>query len=407
MNHRDHARACASSRAEGRHQGRIGTSRTELRTARSRALRQVVLLVGVGVVAAAGAQSAGATGWSIQPAPRPAHALDTDLLGVSCTSSRDCMAVGDSFSRSSDEPIPLVEHWNGTRWSIERTPLPSTPTWSGWLADVSCTSSSSCTAVGSFYTNAMGMGPLAERWNGSTWSIQRTPHAFGAWEFNGVSCASSTACIAVGNGPESFAERWDGTRWLLENIHFGDPQGRANALADVSCPSRDTCAAVGWDDIGRCANEYASDYEVPVLGLWTSGRWSLERRPNIDCSNSADNGGGNGLGAVSCTSTAICIAVGTGVYRWDGRRWTAQPAPTGTDQLFGVSCTSKSACTAVGSRGYTWNGHEWSSVPIPRPAQAKAGGLDSVSCTAPESCVAVGGYEDGRERDHLLIEAER
>lgn len=83
MNRRDHARARASSLAEGRQRGRIGTSRMELRTARSRVLRQVVLLVGVGVVAAAGAQSAVATGWSIQRIPNPAHSSDTELNGVS------------------------------------------------------------------------------------------------------------------------------------------------------------------------------------------------------------------------------------------------------------------------------------------------------------------------------------
>ncbi len=173
----------------------------------------------------------------------------------------------------------------------------------------------------------------------------------------------------------------------------------------MSCSSAGTCAAVGWDDIGLCADPYDSDYFVPVLGRWASGRWSLTGRANLGCSESSDNGGGNGLNAVSCTSSAACTAVGTRVYRWDGRRWTIQPAPIGDDVLSGVSCTSQSACTAVGSRVYTWNGRAWSSVPIRAPAKAIAPGLSGVSCTSPESCVGVGAYESRAGGDVLLVES--
>jgi hypothetical protein len=403
---RDIARLCASKPAEGRSTSRVGRSHAEFRAARSRVVRQVMLLVGAGVVAAAVvAQSAAAAGWSIQPAPKPMHSGGAWLSGVSCTSRRDCVAVGESLRQSTFEPIPLVEHWNGTSWSIERTPIPTGHHWMGFLAAVSCASVRACTAVGSYFSDDSGTFPLAERWNGSSWSIQRTPQPVDADQFDGVSCASSTACIAVGNGQQSFAQRWDGKHWSVEKIHFGDPQERANALAGVSCPSQGTCVAVGWDDIGICSDPYESDYDVPVLGSWTSGRWSLRRHPDLACSNSRNNGGGSGPDAVSCTSTAACTAVGSAVYRWDGRRWSVQPAPIGSDELAGVSCTSNTACTAVGSRIYRWNGRGWSSEPMPHAAGAKAAGLSSVSCTSPESCVAVGGYEDRRETDHLLVES--
>ncbi len=374
-------------------------------TRASRVVRQLMLLVGAGVVAAAVAESAAAAGWSIQPAPRPPHSSETDLFGVSCTSTRDCVAVGQSVVASTDDPVPLVEHWNGSTWSIVRTTIPTAYGWSGALLAVSCSSDIACTAVGSSYSSASGTVPLAERWNGSSWSIQRTPHPFGIDDFNDVSCASSTACIAVGSGQESFAQRWDGTRWSVEKINFGDPQGRANALTGVSCPSQGICAAVGWDDIGLCADEYESDYDVAVLGLWKSARWSLGRHPNLGCSSGQDNGAGNWLNAVSCTSPTACTAVGSEVDRWDGRRWSVQSAPIGIDALSAVSCPSTNACTAVGSRSYTWNGQQWSSLAIPRPAHVKAAALGSVSCTSRESCVAVGSYEDRQGEEHLLVES--
>ena len=409
MNRRNHARARASSLVEGRQRGPIGTSRTELRTARSRVLRQVVLLVGVGVVAAAGAQSAAATGWSIQRAPSPAHS-DSSLSGVSCTSTSNCVAVGQSFRRSTGEEIPLVEDWNGSTWSIQRTPIPL-PKWTGWLSGVSCTSSNSCTAVGGGYSEvARTIVPLAERWNGSSWTIQSTPQPADARQFFSVSCVSSTACIAVGgDGIAVTAERWDGHRWRAQNVHFGDPGERPDELASVSCtPGR--CAAVGWDNVGVCGGFDDDGYgpspygSLPVLGFWTDRGWSLQRHPNVGCSNSGGNGG-NLLSGVACTSPVACTAVGTVVYRWDGHRWSIQPARIGGDDLNAVSCPSTNACTAVGYRIHTWNGLHWSNVRTPTPADALDDQFSGVSCPARGSCVVVGSYADSALKVFVLVES--
>ena len=189
-----------------------------------------------------------------------------------------CVAVGESFRRSIGEEIPLVEDWNGSTWSIQRTPIPLRR-WTGWLAGVSCTSSKACIAVGGGYSAiARTIVPLAERWNGSSWSIQPTPLLAGARQFFGVSCVSSTACIAVGgNGIAVMAERWDGHRWRAPNVHFGDPGESVDELASVSC-TQGRCAAVGWDTVG-VRGAFDDDYgygpspygSVPVLGFWTDG----------------------------------------------------------------------------------------------------------------------------------------
>jgi hypothetical protein len=214
---------------------------------RSRAARQMVLLVGAGVVAAVGAQSAAAADWSIQPVPLPLRPASTELSGVSCLSTSDCIAVGVAYVNATGDSIPLVEHWNGTSWSIERAPTPPLNAGGGALWGVSCTSSSACVAVGSF---GPGGGPLFERWEGRGWSVQ--------------------------------------------------------------------------DDYG---SDNHSDYYVEVFGSRRPGRWSLRPHPNIACSNSNDEGGEDGLAAVSCGSSsgatdarltslssvspASCVAVGT------------------------------------------------------------------------------------------------
>jgi hypothetical protein len=266
---------------------------------------------------------------------------------------------------------------------------------------VSCASTSACVAVGSLYTNS-GARPLAERWDGSSWSIQRIPQLLGSDQFNGVSCVSSTDCVAVGYGQD--AVRWDGHRWGAQSLHIAGSRTMTSiGLTGVSCPSDTTCAAVGTFDV---VCDYYDYYDVPILGFWTFGRSSLRPYPNPDCSNSRGHRPIHVLNAVSCTSTVACTAVGTGVYRWNGRRWSIEPERIGIDdELNGVSCTSTNACTAVGPDIYSWNGHAPSRVAVPRPSEAIAAWLNSVSCTSPESCVAVGSYENRPDQDSLLIES--
>jgi hypothetical protein len=57
---------------------------------------------------------------------------------------------------------------------------------------------------------------VAERWNGSAWSVQPTPRIPGAYDIDppGVSCPTSSVCTAVGgytnDGPkETLAEQWN------------------------------------------------------------------------------------------------------------------------------------------------------------------------------------------------------
>ena len=70
---------------------------------------------------------------------------------------------------------------------------------------VSCTSATACTAVGILigYVGPI-LAPVAEAWNGTSWTIQNTPTPSGAGypsQFNAVSCTSATACRAVGSYP--------------------------------------------------------------------------------------------------------------------------------------------------------------------------------------------------------------
>lgn len=346
------------------------------------------------------ATKASASGWVVQRTPNPTGGVYSKLDGVSCVSLSSCTAVGFLTNRTGGEAT-LAERWNGTSWSIQRTSNPAGAT-SSSLLGVSCASLRSCTAVGSFTNRTGDEATLAERWNGSSWAMQRTPNPAGTTRsrLEGVSCASTRSCTAVGfwyyvGLPSSevvLAERWNGTSWSVQRTPT--PAGATyGQLGGVSCPTLRPCTAVGF-------LTDSADIEVTLAQRWHGTRWSIQQTPNPGRARTA------GLNGVSCPSLRSCTAVGfftdragtlaTLAERWNGTRWAIQRTPSPTDgALVGVSCASTMACTALGSNaGATiterWNGTNWAIQPIPNPADATSSQLDGVSCASPRSCTAVG-----------------
>jgi len=324
--------------------------------------------------APAGRATTAASAWKIQPTPNP-KIKQGRLNAVSCSSPRACTAVGvfDNVPGTGT----LAERWDGTSWSIQASPNPAGALTSV-LFGVSCPAATFCVAVGNYQNRAGRHAILAEAWNGSSWSVMAALPTAGARRsfLNGVSCASATACTAVGSYQTrsgrhvTLAERWNGTAWSLQptpNRQFG------GFLAGVSCPSPAACIAVGGDNNG-----------LPLVEAWNGTSWSIPPTPAT---------GGAQLNNVSCASPSACTAVGSGAFaeRWDGTSWSIQPVPGIHDNaaLTGVSCTTASACTAVGydlevTLGETWDGTAWSITPTITPLSLLGQhSLTAVSCTSP------------------------
>src|ERR1700735_1224003 len=76
-------------------------------------LSVIALVSGVGLQS--GEAEASPALWTVSPSPDIGSA--TNLLSdVSCTSASSCMAVGWDYNGSEDQT--LVESWDGTAWSI-------------------------------------------------------------------------------------------------------------------------------------------------------------------------------------------------------------------------------------------------------------------------------------------------
>jgi hypothetical protein len=120
---------------------------------------------------AAVAVATGAT-WSVQRTPN-ARVANGSFAAGSCAGPAWCVAVGST--KDSSGTSPLAEAWNGTSWRVTAVPAPPGGTYSA-LDAVSCTAPTACTAVGRYTSNQNIRLTLAERWNGTAWSVQRTPN---------------------------------------------------------------------------------------------------------------------------------------------------------------------------------------------------------------------------------------
>jgi hypothetical protein len=181
--------------------------------------------------------AAASSPWRIEQTPNPALP-NGGLAAVSCSSAATCIAAG-SYENGTGDDAALAERWDGSTWTVQPTPDIAGSTGSG-LAGVSCTSATACTAVG---YNDISAGPrvtLAEAWNGRTWSVQDTPSpAGGSSGLNAVSCHSGRACAAVsslaadgGSSSLSLAETWDGGHWTIQPT--ANPAGaRPSAISAV------------------------------------------------------------------------------------------------------------------------------------------------------------------------------
>jgi hypothetical protein len=220
------------------------------------------------------------------------------LTGVSCISARSCTAVG-AYSPYNNALASLAERWNGRRWRIQRTPNPSGE---GIFSAVSCVSADACTAVGVRGGVDLNNGPLAERYNGRKWTVETTPDHNS--QLIGVSCASARACTAVGYAYSSiqqrdvtFAERWDGHDWTIQPTpNTTQPVNQLNA---VSCASPSACTAVGYS-----AGNPDTDPTDTLAERWNGSDWTLQSTPT-----------GNRavwvLKSVACPTIHACTAVGS------------------------------------------------------------------------------------------------
>jgi photosystem II stability/assembly factor-like uncharacterized protein len=330
-------------------------------------------------------------------------AQSTDMIGVACTSASNCIEVGDGgrirvtsnggstwsyvssgYTKALTSvqcPSSTICYAAGDRGTVLKSDTDGGNSWTtlstSWgnpLYGLSCPSTTSCFAVDNYgYVIQTSDG-------GATWQDDQTPattpdtNVPGSGGPNpyaglfGITCTSTTTCIAVGgyqpsgNAPIEVTTN-GGTTWTADSA-----SGTTNKLYGVACePSTTTCFAVG-----------ASGTIVQSTDMTT---WTT-----------ATSGTTSDLNSITCVSTTECFATGQSgqVDVFNGTSWT--PSTSGSNFLAGITCADSNNCYIVGQQGVTYNTTSASTTPswALQAGGSTANQINAFSCPSAAECVAVG-----------------
>jgi hypothetical protein len=397
-------------------------------------LRRLVPIASVCVVAALGltpgahaateptSPAACGSGWQLVRSPNPRENHDF-FNGVAAVAPDDVWAVGgrDELSRDHPHDHTLIEHWDGTRWSIVKSPNASG---ASRLDAIAAVGPDDIWAVGQG-----GSGVLTEHWDGTSWSIVPAPFR---GDLTGVTAISSEDVVAVGlrfgaSVEKPFALRWTGSGWVRVPVQTdGKPnpiEFRAVSAADAS-----HIWAVG---LAQRPNYIWTLAEFSAGSGFTMVRTPTPKR------------GFDRLSGVTAIARNDVWAVGDSIPRsfpaksthnvamhWDGSAWTLVPAPTRRfahfdqvdTQLAGVDAVTSTEVWAVGSsegirnggrrstrrRTLTlkWQGQRWSVVASPNAFDIRNSELRAVSALPDGHVWAVGAANSstGKAESTLVLE---
>jgi hypothetical protein len=220
------------------------------------------------------------TTWTIASSPDTSGSHANDLFGVSCATATSCVAVGSASIPVGGGTVlqTLIESLSGSTWSIAASPNTSTSQ-NNELDAVSCSSAASCVAVGD-YEGPTTNQTLVETFDGGSWNITSSPNT-SASENNflyGVSCTSASSCVAVGihETPyqQTLVETFDGSAWSV----VSSPNTSTvlyNDLFAASCPSSGPCVAVGDAANGAVRQTLIETGAGPIPHALTNGGYTM------------------------------------------------------------------------------------------------------------------------------------
>ena len=385
----------------------------------------------------------------IRPPLGGANPAVAELLGVACPPRGGCWGVGD-YQIAGEKTRPMVVERSSGRWQVAvpiALPSVADPTGFASLSAISCTSSRSCVAVGTYSSPSVGFTSGSEEpmavlevnghW-GRALAIVPPSDALrgtaGSGYATAVACAGSDSCTILGTyANHSNVEREfratavtkspGGALSRATELPFRELTGlyagaQSISLEGLACTSLGNCISVGSVSTGGGSNS------VAVTESEERGRWTPETGAPFPSTVTAKTSN-SWLYGVACPQAATCIATGLVQYSarnddtgalieaLSGQTWTwhsAPPSPRGHSILLdAVSCAARLLCSAVGgliagSTSFTGTSKALValgdasrlisivSVPLPNggPGAADSNVLRSVACTRTGSCTAVG-----------------
>ncbi len=159
-----------------------------------------------------------------------------EMLGISCPTSSECLSSGFGGLSYLGSSLTTAPSW--TEYANSGAGLTSMTKTGGAVTDVACPSTGVCYAVGFQWGAGAALNGLIAESNSS---------GSGAWTeqlltsntlFYAISCTSTTTCEAVGSAGYIYGTT-NGSTWTSQT------SGTSNELQGVSCISATTCIATG------------------------------------------------------------------------------------------------------------------------------------------------------------------
>lgn len=230
------------------------------------------------------------------------------LTSVSCSDARHCLATAALGAGGTSTVLMTNDGglgWANLVWSAPSLPANAVALIGSQLNAITCTSTNDCLAVGQA-TYSTTLSPPIETQGvvsttndgGQTWQSQ----LISANAITGISCPVPQDCVAVGQNSgyqsvDQITTTDGGSTWTVSPLVSGSQIARGHAphLNAISCSDTLHCVAAGVVSNG-------DEYQTPVVATSDGGAtWS----------NQTANPLGANLQAVACATSLTCWAVGS------------------------------------------------------------------------------------------------
>lgn len=333
------------------------------------------------------------------------------IEAMAAATSRDIWVVGASASAGSDVTARAFSaHWDGSSWTqvpVAHQGAESSPPDAENLDGVYASSTSDAWAVGYYpvtppNANSPEERTLVEHWDGTAWSVVAAPDASASDELTAVSGTGPSDVWAVGYATNSIAqlfsadaplvEHWAGTSWSVvpapspattQSYAAQHPDSSSNPTS-VRLTGVD---AVGPNDVwavGYIAHTYTAASDQTFAEHWNGTAWSVQSVPDVTVAETgqpADDklDGVAATGSSDVWSVGAALPVGALAVHWDGSAWRTVPTPADDSAFSAVAAVAPDDVWAAGGELEHWNGQAWTRTPTINGAPATATAIAAVS----------------------------
>jgi hypothetical protein len=190
------------------------------------------------------------TAWNVIPSPNPGE-TGNHLYGVDAVSPSDVWAVGQQLGISAPDQA-LIEHWDGTAWSVVPSPAQGS---ASVMLDGVTVQGNEAWAVGETDDPVEGAHPLVEEYRGGNWSTVTLPSAGSNWtdlwgvtSSNGQVWAAGTYVDPVSGNNETLLLQGNDSGWNVVNAP--NPGSGSNILGGIAAVSGQVWAVGLYDQGG-------------------------------------------------------------------------------------------------------------------------------------------------------------